>query len=367
MATKTNTSINGKKYYRLRKTVGHEVKNGKKVPVVKAFYGKSKLDAENKYKSYLLSISNSQSEAVIQSNKSFGELLDIFIDQVLKNDSKLEITTQESYEKKYRQLRRWNPQVLDKPINSLISLDIQQMYNDWDVAYSTIRGIHSVLRRFFDWAIMQQYCNDVLSPVVLPDKPHRKFKDGVEVYTDEELQLLIEGSKDERWHMVVLLGAYAGLRFGEIRGLEYSDIYDDIIHVRRQWTHGCEKKPKYNSKRDIPLHPRIKKALIEHEKWHKQEMVTRGYSTNHICTTRRGKPYDDGSLTRTVKARCNELGIPYKGTHVLRATFCTRLCKAGVPIQDASALMGHKSVDVTSRFYTFVDNDSKVNAINMLT
>ena len=43
MATKTNSEINGKKYYRLRRTI-----DGKQ----KSFYGSSKTDAERKLKEY---------------------------------------------------------------------------------------------------------------------------------------------------------------------------------------------------------------------------------------------------------------------------------------------------------------------------
>ena len=40
----TNTNINGKEYFRIRRTIDGEIKN---------FYGSSKGDAERKYKEYL--------------------------------------------------------------------------------------------------------------------------------------------------------------------------------------------------------------------------------------------------------------------------------------------------------------------------
>ena len=57
MATKKNTAItHGDKeynYYRITRTVGHEWKNGKKVPIKKQFVGTSKGNAEQKYKAFL--------------------------------------------------------------------------------------------------------------------------------------------------------------------------------------------------------------------------------------------------------------------------------------------------------------------------
>ena len=56
MATKKNTAIkNGDKqynYFRIVRTIGHEWKDGKKVPIRKQFYGSSKGDAEKQFRAY---------------------------------------------------------------------------------------------------------------------------------------------------------------------------------------------------------------------------------------------------------------------------------------------------------------------------
>ena len=53
MATKTNTKVKNKEkeyeYYRVTRTIGHEIVDGKKVPIKKQFYGRSKTEAENRY------------------------------------------------------------------------------------------------------------------------------------------------------------------------------------------------------------------------------------------------------------------------------------------------------------------------------
>lgn len=52
MATKTNTEINSRKYYRITRTICHEYKDGKKVPIKKQFLGTSKGNAEKKYEKW---------------------------------------------------------------------------------------------------------------------------------------------------------------------------------------------------------------------------------------------------------------------------------------------------------------------------
>ena len=49
MASKTNVVINGKTYYRVRKTIGYKDDGS---PVLKSFYGKNKSEAEEKAEQY---------------------------------------------------------------------------------------------------------------------------------------------------------------------------------------------------------------------------------------------------------------------------------------------------------------------------
>ena len=55
MAKKTNTVIDGKEYYRITKTIGH---NSNGTPIRKQFYGSCKSEAEEKANEYLNSINN---------------------------------------------------------------------------------------------------------------------------------------------------------------------------------------------------------------------------------------------------------------------------------------------------------------------
>ena len=56
MATKKNTAVlRGDKeynYFRITRTVGHEWKDGKRIPIKKQFYGTSKGDAEKQFRAY---------------------------------------------------------------------------------------------------------------------------------------------------------------------------------------------------------------------------------------------------------------------------------------------------------------------------
>ena len=70
MATKTNTKINGRDYFRIRRTIDGVQKN---------FYGRSKTEAERKYREYLAEAERQKYEKqMAHDNATFGERAEEF-------------------------------------------------------------------------------------------------------------------------------------------------------------------------------------------------------------------------------------------------------------------------------------------------
>ena len=90
------------------------------------------------------------------------------------------------------------------------------------------------------------------------------------------------------------------------------------------------------------------------------------YKTDFVFTTSTGRPYEDANIHRALDRYYGHIGVPHKKLHAYRSTFCTNLCRNGVPIQIASKLLGHKSIEVTSKYYTAVSDDEKKNALSAL-
>ena len=105
----------------------------------------------------------------------------------------------------------------------------------------------------------------------------------------------------------------------------------------------------------VPLHEAVKREL-------KLITPTKG----SVFVSKNGNILDARNIRRSLKRFYDRIGVPYKKFHAFRATFCTNLCKNGVPIQTASKLMGHKSVDVTAKYYASVSLGEKKTAMDML-
>lgn len=361
MATKKNTTINGKEYYRMTRSIA-----GKK----KQFYGRSKGEAERKYREYLEQrFREKQSSEEYNSNALFSERADQYIRDVLAHSQRYASSTKEKYEEAYRCHIKGSD--LDKMrVRDIKPYDVQRFYNDLDVSKQTIQNVSKFMNGFCRWLMLNGFADDFISAVELPVKPDNRKSEGIVTWSDEEVQRIIDGSTRlsrtfRAWFMPILM-IYTGLRLGEALSLRYSDFDGDVLHVRRQYTHGEIKEPKYKSSRNIPIHEDLKANFEKHMMWHTLEMKKNGYSSPYVFTTNSGKLYDPANIRTALRRFYKRIGIEYKETHTYRRTFCTMLCKAGVPIQTASELMGHKNISVTAKFYANISQEEKKSAIDKL-
>ena len=57
------------------------------------------------------------------------------------------------------------------------------------------------------------------------------------------------------------------------------------------------------------------------------------------------------------------IGVPYHKFHSFRHTFATNLSRAGVPIEETSALLGHSSIEMTAKYYVDISTKRKMEAM----
>lgn len=168
---------------------------------------------------------------------------------------------------------------------------------------------------------------------------------------------LILGIAEHRERAAVLLAAEAGLRAGEIRGLQWTDIKDGQANIRRSLDTETNEviAPKHNKMRTVPLSPRALSAL--------DELPKRGL---WVISADDGGIIDydrAGGLLESVTRLYAQVGIqkPPKPIHCLRHTFGTVMARR-VPLGTLQKLMGHADIATTMR-YVDVSEDDKRAAI----
>ena len=360
MATKKNYKSGNNEYFRIRRTI-----DGRQ----KSFYGKSKGDAEQKYKEYLEELALGKTK---RDNSSFRARADEYVQNVLKVTQKYATGTKKRYESSYNTYIR-DSKLSRKMLKDIHPSDVQRFYNGLDVSMESIRSIHKFMVAFCKWCVLNGYSDDFMSAVEVPKKTSTKRHDGIVVWSEDEIRAILHGmdacvvrQNRHRLTFFVYVTLYTGARISEALCLRYSDFDNEEVNIERQCYMGEIKPPKYNSVRTIPMHDELKKALEEHKAWHEQEMKRNKYETEYVFTTSSGKMYDPVNVRRSLKRFYSSIGIEPKHVHAYRSTFCTQLCRCGVPLEVASKLMGHKSIEVTAAHYALIKKDTKEDAIKKL-
>jgi integrase len=169
-----------------------------------------------------------------------------------------------------------------------------------------------------------------------------------------DVEKLLEACNDPRYRVVVLLAAEAGLRAGEIRGLQWTDVKDEQITVRRALDRATNESvaPKHNKRRSVPMSPRLAVALAG--------LARRGLWVVAESDAECVKYEHMKDAVNSIYAAA-EVARPPKPLHCLRHTFGTVMARR-VPLPVLQQLMGHADVQTTLR-YVDVNEDDKRAAI----
>lgn len=366
MATKTNTKVKGKDkeydYFRITRTIGHEIVDGKKVPIKKQFYGRSKTEAENRYDDWkdeqLRLKYEKEAEEEKEKKQPLQKLADYYCDHVLSKNSSYSAGTRELYSASYKKHMSGTP-VMKTSVCDIKAKDLQRFYNGLDVSADALGTLHKFCSAFFKWAALNDYCDNITASVSLPQKEKKKLSDEIVVWTDDEIKLIEEKLNTHRLFLMIELSLYAGLRISEVLGLKFDDLSNGYVEVKRQYSSNGFCPPKANSVRRVPMHDKISTALDYYKEHYANDKV-------YVFTTPLGNIIDRRNVRTSLTRAYESIGIEPKKFHAYRATFATNLAKKGVKLEVASKLLGHKSVNVTAKYYRAIDNKEYEDAISQL-
>jgi Site-specific recombinase XerD len=340
----------------------------------RAFYGKTEQDAEQAYLLW-------QQECYgFDTEDTLGDLTEKYIYEMLIPDRNMRYNTKRGYIMAYTKYFKGTP-IMMRPLSTVRAIDLQLAYNSMDCKGVNIRLMNTLLGKLYAFLQLGSNVPDITKQVKVPQLV-MKADSEIVVWTDDELKL-IESRLDEvpviRFLTVLLINT--GCRIAELLGLQYSDI--DVENKRIKITKQLQNKsdmtgekkgrwfelapPKSNdSVRVIPVSDHVIKELAIHKEWHDRQKLIYNYESDFIFTTNRGNPVNQRTQMVTFKRYYKKIGVPYKPYHTYRHTFGTNLCKRDVPIQVASKLLGHSSINVTAKYYVNIDEQQKIDAINKL-
>lgn len=373
MAKKTNVNINGKKYYRVTRTIGHKPDG---TPIKKQFYGSGINEANQKADKYL----NDLKLGLIDKNQimTINILFPEWLFGVKKNSVK-----PSSFESYYGTYKKYiEPMDISNiPINNIRTLKLQNCYNDLDTTVKNIRKINKVLNMFFAYAEKEGYiaknpCNNITLPKEeIKPKDILNKKLSFQYYSEDEIKRLKEVFKGNKFENVVIFALGTGMRKGEIFGLQWEDIDFDKreIHIVHNLQSVAEiskdGKKEYhiklvtpktqNSIRIIPISNKVYELLLSMRKKSQNSKFVFAPNDGH---------FDIKYFEKVYKKKLDEANIKGKTFHDLRHTFATMLLNRGADLITLKELLGHSSIKTTEIYLEALPKSKKdiVNEIDYL-
>jgi integrase len=173
-----------------------------------------------------------------------------------------------------------------------------------------------------------------------------------------ELGLGKDADVYRRLEALFVLSITLGLRPGELRKLawDHVDLDNHVIHVWHSASRtGDVKTPK--SKRSLVLPQRAVAALLAHKKRQAAERLAAGAAwqvNNLVFCHEDGRMYTSDALNWRFSKMTQRAGIGHWHAHEGRHTAVSIMSSNGVPLQEISDTVGHKSTQVTETVYRHV-------------
>lgn len=234
-----------------------------------------------------------------------------------------------------QRLLNWADDRLPYGIDNPTTDELAQFLSDGGWTGWSLCTYYRHLAGFYRWATESEYMDwNPLSQI----KPPKSPESDPDPVTDDELRIALEGS-DERWQLIITLGAYAGFRAGEIARCRHEHIRDGMISV-------TGKGGKTNR---LPCHPEILRRVD-------------GLPAGLLFPSKGGGVV---RLSSVARKHFDGLGLPDVHLHRFRHWYATMLLRNGADIRVVQELMRHASL-ASTQAYTKVEEEQRRFAVSTL-
>lgn len=233
------------------------------------------------------------------------------------------------------------PQIGDKKLNTVSRRDCQMILNNCTGMSGTyILKIYHTLNALFVAAKDEELIGKVPSYNLIIPKGVKKSRRSL---TSKEKELFLKTAEKSEHGLYFKLMYYCGLRPHECSLIQGKDVEGNRLHIR-----GIKNE---NSDRWVIIPDILKLPDLKREE----------YLFPNLTETKRKRWWSVFKREMNIEGGCkvyrNQVKPPYVVAddltpYCLRHTFCTDLEEMGVPINIARQLMGHSSIELTSKIYT---------------
>ena len=230
-----------------------------------------------------------------------------------------------------------------------------------DLTTTTLQHIKSVLSTIFTYA-KNEGAFDGANPVdgVLIPR-HAKEPGETHAYDlGQVLQILDRLPLPEK--SLVATAALAGLRQGELRGLEWTDYTGTEVVIKRSIWMSVVNLPKTRASRDsVPVIPALAEILDEYRKYMGNPEVGLVFHSGDglpICVDRAGR--------RVIRRALEAIRLPWYGWHAFRRGLASNLYEIGAQDKVVQRILRHSKPHVTRERYIKVFDRTVLDAVEKI-
>lgn len=334
-------------------------------------------------------------DTFLSQKTTINDYFDKYIEQ-----KRIKASTLNLYRKTYDVYLR--DRIGNMKLSSVKFSDVKKCYNqiidECDIAVSTLGNVNAVLKPVFklairDGLIRYNPADDVLREIT-NERGGKKNKKMALTVEQQKAFLGYLDSSDVygKWKNFFTVMLATGCRVGELCGLTWSDcdFNNNEIQINRTLCHFPDETNKYklviqtpksdSGYRKIPMFSEVKEALLaERRKQLKYGMCVDtidGIYGFVFCSRNRNVliPRNINSAIGRIVSAYNAQEIidseiehrdpvllPKFSPHILRHTFCTRLCESGMNLKVVQEVMGHSKITMTLDVYNSITDDFRMS------
>lgn len=251
-------------------------------------------------------------------------------------------------------------------VNNLSAAYVKQKLLDQDEQSGTTNERIKRFKAMIRWAYENEYLDDIRwLDKIKPQKDEERKKKLEEKFLEvEELTLLLDNLKNDKWRFLAELTALSGMRCGEAIALEDSDIDFEkrIIRVTKTYDHIHKiiTTPKTeDSDREIYMQDQLLKLCRQIRKYMIKEQILLGYRTKLFMSDRTGNYLGYAAFNKQLRLTGKNILGKNITTHYMRHTHVALMAEQGIPLDVIARRLGHSDSKITERIYFHVTKNLK--------
>lgn len=214
----------------------------------------------------------------------------------------------------------------------------------------TARRVYIALASMFQKAVQWGYIeSNPFRGIKRPTPPERRPLH----FSKEELNALLASLRDPQLKILVQTGVFTGMRLGELLSLMWEDVSFEKVEIHVRNKNGFVTKSK--KERTLPMHPTLKKILMDWRKKSRSQLVFAREETLRWGVSQMSIRFKS-ALKRSPLPEQRKRELHF---HSLRHTFATMLLQQSVPIYTVSRMLGHSSVRTTEIYAHAIPTDHR--------